>query len=71
MCIRLERATGLTLYDDVMRGLGFCVERRRWQPGVFAEGTEQQSRDVVMEARQLYNRLAIAYFGSNLFTKCH
>ena len=51
-CTRLERSTRLNLYEPVMAGLGYCVEREKWQPGVFAEGTESQSRDVVLQVLQ-------------------
>ena len=32
-----------------MNGLGFDNKTNKWNPGIFAEGTEEQNKDVIID----------------------
>ena len=49
MINRLEEETGLKLKDKVLPELGFCNQTNTWSPGIFAQGTEGQNRDVIID----------------------
>ena len=49
MINRLEEETGLELKDKVLPELGFCNQTNTWSPGIFAQGTEGQNRDVIID----------------------
>ena len=49
MTDRLEEETGLELKDKVLQELGFCNRTNTWSPGIFAQGTEGQNRDVIID----------------------
>ena len=48
IAFRLEEETGLELQDKVLPELGFCNKTNTWGPGIFAEGTEGQNREVII-----------------------
>ncbi len=54
MTVRLEQETGLALLETVLPELGFDRTTNTWSPGVFAEGTERQNKDVII--RQIQQR---------------